>query len=119
MPMTMIEKILARAAGKDEATAGETVVCDVDLTVLIDLQFATAWIQPQRIADPDDRFRPKRSIISGRWRLRSLCSLSKIVIVSSKFLARLPGPIKSGRKSQRCRCIKSGRWLGSSNEMPG
>jgi 3-isopropylmalate/(R)-2-methylmalate dehydratase large subunit len=53
MPMTMIEKILARAAGKDEATAGETVVCDVDLTVLIDLQFATAWIQPQRIADPD------------------------------------------------------------------
>jgi 3-isopropylmalate/(R)-2-methylmalate dehydratase large subunit len=53
MSMTIIEKILARRAGLDEAHAGEVVVCDVDMTVLIDLQFATMWQDPTRIADPD------------------------------------------------------------------
>jgi 3-isopropylmalate/(R)-2-methylmalate dehydratase large subunit len=53
MGMTMIEKILARKAGLDQVRAGDTVVCDVDLTVLIDLQFAAQWVQPLRIADPD------------------------------------------------------------------
>jgi 3-isopropylmalate/(R)-2-methylmalate dehydratase large subunit len=53
MGMTMIEKILARSAGLDEVRAGQTVVCDVDMTVMIDLQFATSWIQPLRIHDPD------------------------------------------------------------------
>jgi 3-isopropylmalate/(R)-2-methylmalate dehydratase large subunit len=51
--MTMVEKILARAAGRDEVQVGEFVVCDVDMTVLIDLQFATLWASPTRIADPD------------------------------------------------------------------
>jgi 3-isopropylmalate/(R)-2-methylmalate dehydratase large subunit len=51
--MTMIEKILARSAGTDTVRAGQTVVSEVDMTVLIDLQFATAWVQPLRIADPD------------------------------------------------------------------
>jgi 3-isopropylmalate/(R)-2-methylmalate dehydratase large subunit len=51
--MTMIEKILARAAGKEQLAVGEIVVCDVDMTVLIDLQFATMWQPPVRIADPD------------------------------------------------------------------
>jgi 3-isopropylmalate/(R)-2-methylmalate dehydratase large subunit len=51
--MTMIEKILARAAGRDYVEVGEFVVCEVDLTVLIDLQFATLWASPTRIADPD------------------------------------------------------------------
>jgi 3-isopropylmalate/(R)-2-methylmalate dehydratase large subunit len=51
--MTMIEKILARAAGRETVTLGETVTCDVDMTVMIDLQFATSWIQPLRINDPD------------------------------------------------------------------
>jgi 3-isopropylmalate/(R)-2-methylmalate dehydratase large subunit len=53
MSMTMIEKILARAAGRDRVEVGEFVVCDVDMTVLIDLQFATLWASPTRIADPE------------------------------------------------------------------
>ena len=51
--MTMIEKILARKAGIAQARAGDTVTVDVDMTVLIDLQFATMWIPPTRIHDPD------------------------------------------------------------------
>src|SRR4030088_726353 len=51
--MTMIEKILARAAGRDHVEVGEFVVCDVDMTVLIDLQFAMLWASPTRVADPD------------------------------------------------------------------
>jgi 3-isopropylmalate/(R)-2-methylmalate dehydratase large subunit len=53
MGMTMIEKILARAAGRDHVDVGEFVVCEVDMTVLIDLQFATLWASPTRIADPE------------------------------------------------------------------
>src|SRR6202453_4837830 len=53
MGMTIIEKILARKAGLDSVSPGDTVVVDVDMTVLIDLQFATMWIQPSRIHDPD------------------------------------------------------------------
>jgi 3-isopropylmalate/(R)-2-methylmalate dehydratase large subunit len=53
MGMTMIEKILARAAGRDRVEVGEFVVCDVDMTVLIDLQFATMWASPTRIAGAD------------------------------------------------------------------
>jgi 3-isopropylmalate/(R)-2-methylmalate dehydratase large subunit len=53
MGMTIIEKILARKAGRDRVEVGEFVVCDVDMTVLIDLQFATLWASPTRIADPD------------------------------------------------------------------
>jgi 3-isopropylmalate/(R)-2-methylmalate dehydratase large subunit len=51
--LTMIEKILARAAGRDRVDVGEFIVCDVDMTVLIDLQFATLWASPTRVADPD------------------------------------------------------------------
>ncbi len=50
--MTMIEKILARASGREQVAVGEVVVCEVDMTVLIDLQFATMWREPNRIADP-------------------------------------------------------------------
>ncbi|MEY9926183.1 3-isopropylmalate/(R)-2-methylmalate dehydratase large subunit [Catenulispora sp. GP43] len=53
MGMTMIERILARKAGLDSVAVGDTVTVDVDLTVLIDLQFATMWLPPLRIADPD------------------------------------------------------------------
>jgi 3-isopropylmalate/(R)-2-methylmalate dehydratase large subunit len=53
MGMTIIEKILARKAGRDHVEVGEFVVCDVDMTVLIDLQFATLWASPNRIADAD------------------------------------------------------------------
>ena len=53
MGMTMIERILARKAGLDAVGVGDTVTVDVDMTVLIDLQFATMWLPPLRIADPD------------------------------------------------------------------
>jgi 3-isopropylmalate/(R)-2-methylmalate dehydratase large subunit len=53
MGMTIIEKIFARKAGLGTVQAGDTVVVDVDMTVLIDLQFATMWLQPNRIHDPD------------------------------------------------------------------
>src|ERR1700742_4876957 len=53
MGMTIIEKILSRKAALDAVSVGDTVVVDVDMTVLIDLQFATMWISPNRIHDPD------------------------------------------------------------------
>lgn len=53
MGMTIIEKIFARKAGLESVAAGETVVDDVDMTVLIDLQFATMWLPPLKIHDPD------------------------------------------------------------------
>jgi 3-isopropylmalate/(R)-2-methylmalate dehydratase large subunit len=53
MGMTIIEKILARKAGLESVGPGDTVVVDVDMTVLIDLQFATMWLQPLKIHDPD------------------------------------------------------------------
>ncbi|MET9182107.1 aconitase/3-isopropylmalate dehydratase large subunit family protein [Kitasatospora aureofaciens] len=51
--MTMIEKLLARKAGLPRVSAGDVVTVDVDMCVLIDLQFATLWMQPSRIHDPD------------------------------------------------------------------
>jgi 3-isopropylmalate/(R)-2-methylmalate dehydratase large subunit len=51
MSMTMIEKILARASGQERVSAGDTVVCRVDMNVLIDLMF-TNWPDPVKIADP-------------------------------------------------------------------
>jgi 3-isopropylmalate/(R)-2-methylmalate dehydratase large subunit len=51
--MTIVEKILARACGQEHVNVGDVVVCEVDMTVLIDLQFATMWEPPTRIADPD------------------------------------------------------------------
>ncbi|MBB4689656.1 3-isopropylmalate dehydratase large subunit [Amycolatopsis jiangsuensis] len=53
MGMTMIDKILARASGLDEVQVGQTVAVDVDMAVLIDLQFTTNWVEPLKINDPD------------------------------------------------------------------
>ncbi|OHU21026.1 3-isopropylmalate dehydratase [Mycobacteroides franklinii] len=53
MSMTIIERILARKSGRDSVSVGDTVVVDVDMTVLIDLQFATMWIPPLKINDPE------------------------------------------------------------------
>ncbi len=53
MAMPMVDKLLARAAGLDRVSVGQTVVVDVDMTVLIDLQFATGWVEPLKIADAD------------------------------------------------------------------
>src|SRR5882757_9674049 len=52
MGMTMIEYLLARKAGVPRVAPGDTVTVDVDLCVLIDLQFATTWLQPTKINDP-------------------------------------------------------------------
>jgi 3-isopropylmalate/(R)-2-methylmalate dehydratase large subunit len=52
MGMTMIENLLARKAGVAKLAPGDTVTVDVDMCVLIDLQFATTWLQPTRINDP-------------------------------------------------------------------
>ena len=52
MGMTMIENLLARKAGLAQVRAGDTVTVEVDLCVMIDLQFATLWMQPSRIHDP-------------------------------------------------------------------
>lgn len=53
MGMTILEKIFARKTGQNTVSPGDTVVVDVDMTVLIDLQFAREWIQPHRIHDPE------------------------------------------------------------------
>jgi 3-isopropylmalate/(R)-2-methylmalate dehydratase large subunit len=53
MGLNVVEKILARKAGLATVQPGDTVVVDVDMTVLIDLQFATMWLPPNRIHDPD------------------------------------------------------------------
>lgn len=53
MGMTMIEKLLARKAGLASVRPGDTVTVDVDMCVLIDLQFATVWLTPSRIHDPE------------------------------------------------------------------
>lgn len=51
--MTMIENLLARKAGLARVRPGDLVTVDVDMCVLIDLQFATLWLQPSRIHDPE------------------------------------------------------------------
>ncbi|MCW2624415.1 aconitase/3-isopropylmalate dehydratase large subunit family protein [Mycobacterium sp.] len=53
MSMTMIENLLARKAGIDQVRPGDIVTVEVDMCVMIDLQFATMWIQPNRIHDAD------------------------------------------------------------------
>jgi 3-isopropylmalate/(R)-2-methylmalate dehydratase large subunit len=51
--MTMIEKLLARKTGLSRVGVGDIVTVGVDMCVMIDLQFATSWLQPSRIHDPD------------------------------------------------------------------
>ena len=53
MGMTMIENLLARKAGVERVRPGDIVSVDVDMCVLIDLQFATMWVPPTRIHDAD------------------------------------------------------------------
>lgn len=40
MPNTMIEAILSAASGNDDVSPGQIVTCEVDMTVIIDVQFA-------------------------------------------------------------------------------
>ncbi|MBI4507913.1 MAG: 3-isopropylmalate dehydratase large subunit [Chloroflexi bacterium] len=53
MGMPMIEKILARSAGRDRVRPGEIVVCEVDRVVMLDLSFTAATEPPpKRLANP-------------------------------------------------------------------
>src|SRR5258708_15188788 len=96
MGMTIIEKIFARKARQDRVSAGETVVVDVDMCVLIDLQFATMWLPPLRINDPDkvaivmDHAVPAPTIkdAAGRPAPRQFCPE---VGVGALFHVRSPG----------------------------
>jgi 3-isopropylmalate/(R)-2-methylmalate dehydratase large subunit len=55
MGMTIIEKILAKSSGQEKVGPGDIVVCDVDMTVLLDLPFSShgRWYPPLSIHDPD------------------------------------------------------------------
>jgi 3-isopropylmalate/(R)-2-methylmalate dehydratase large subunit len=52
--VTIVEKLLARAAGRAAVSAGEFVVTEVDVTVLLDTQFfERTWERVRRVHDPD------------------------------------------------------------------
>lgn len=54
MPSTIIEKILAHAAGVPSVSVGDVVETSVDMTVLIDIQFGFGRVQDVvRVPDPD------------------------------------------------------------------
>lgn len=54
MPDTVIERILGRAAGVADVRPGQIVTCDVDMTVVIDVQFAQSRLAHVReVHDPD------------------------------------------------------------------
>lgn len=54
MPRTMIEKILAKSAGIERAAPDDILTCAVDMTVLIDVQFAMSRLMDVvEVHDPD------------------------------------------------------------------
>jgi 3-isopropylmalate/(R)-2-methylmalate dehydratase large subunit len=55
MGSTIIEKILARAAGKQSVRPGEIAVCRPDLVIQIDVPISIdgAWYRPKKLFDPD------------------------------------------------------------------
>lgn len=54
MPKTIIEHILAGASGVDDVVPGQIVTCEVDLTVIIDVQFAQLRLADVvAVHDPD------------------------------------------------------------------
>src|SRR5258707_12699418 len=53
MPMTITEKILARAAGQAEITPGDVAVVDVETAVLMDMTFLPeGWREVFKVKDP-------------------------------------------------------------------
>jgi 3-isopropylmalate/(R)-2-methylmalate dehydratase large subunit len=52
MGMTITEKILARHSSKREVHAGDLVVCDVDVAVMVELMFA-GLRKPKKVWDPE------------------------------------------------------------------
>lgn len=54
MGMTMIEKILARASGRDRVAPGDLVTVPVDTAVVLDINFMPAfWRELRRVWDPE------------------------------------------------------------------
>jgi 3-isopropylmalate/(R)-2-methylmalate dehydratase large subunit len=54
MGMTIVEKIFARASGREHVSAGDLVVVDVDLAVMIDMSFLAAERRRiLKVHDPD------------------------------------------------------------------
>ena len=62
MGMTLAEGILARAAGKDEVSAGEFVVADVDLAMVHDI-FAAGVFDLLLESGADGVFDPERTVV--------------------------------------------------------
>jgi 3-isopropylmalate/(R)-2-methylmalate dehydratase large subunit len=53
MPHTIIEQLLSQASGKHRVHAGDIVVADIGLTVLLDTQFTAGQIhEPEQLHDP-------------------------------------------------------------------
>jgi 3-isopropylmalate/(R)-2-methylmalate dehydratase large subunit len=56
MPQTMVEKILARCSGTSDFSVGDILAVDVDLGVVLDMQFysnVVPWEMPLRISHPE------------------------------------------------------------------
>jgi 3-isopropylmalate/(R)-2-methylmalate dehydratase large subunit len=54
MGMPIVDKILARHAGHDRVRPGDIVVCDVDMAIRLDIEFAAGMdVDAKRIADPE------------------------------------------------------------------
>jgi 3-isopropylmalate/(R)-2-methylmalate dehydratase large subunit len=62
MGMTLAEKILARAAGNEETTAGEFVVADIDLAMLHDI-FAAQVFDMLGEVGKEQVFEPDRTVV--------------------------------------------------------
>jgi 3-isopropylmalate/(R)-2-methylmalate dehydratase large subunit len=68
MAMTMIETILARHAGLAHVSPGDIVVCDIDMTIMLDIWYTNTFPKPKRISNPDkvvlvmDHFAPAANI---------------------------------------------------------
>jgi 3-isopropylmalate/(R)-2-methylmalate dehydratase large subunit len=62
MGMTLAEKILARASGADDVSAGEFVVADIDLALLHDI-FAAQVFETLGSVDVQEVFDPQKTVV--------------------------------------------------------
>src|SRR5689334_8879778 len=54
MGMPMVDKILTRHAAEERVRPGDSVVCDADMAVRIDIEFAAGMdADAKRVADPE------------------------------------------------------------------
>ena len=62
MGMTMAERVLAKASGRDQVTAGEFVVAKIDLALLHDI-FAAQVFAMLRDVGVDEVFAPDQTVV--------------------------------------------------------